>query len=212
MPLSPNWWLSKTSNYAGKKKERKVTSDWYAVKPIPNPEQKRVDFELIKGKKGKGTTIITDTGEEYDPDTTTTISRSVGKCPNCNNIIEQEYLMEKGINNQLEYQLYAVAYKKGKGSLEFRLPQIIDLEVINKAKDSLKEKYKNTYSSDLPNEVISTGFNTDQLLRYGIDTWDKLFNPRFKTLAMVCRKVYIRLYKTLRIIRNKTPFYRLTWN
>ncbi|MCW9682522.1 DUF1156 domain-containing protein, partial [Dolichospermum planctonicum UHCC 0167] len=58
VPLSPNWWLSKTSNYAGKGQERKVTSDWYAVKPIPNPENKRVDFELIKGRKGKGNTII----------------------------------------------------------------------------------------------------------------------------------------------------------
>ena len=66
VPLSPNWWLSKTSNYAGKGQARKATSDWYAVKPIPNPEKKRVDFELIKGSKGKGTTIKTDEGE-FDP-------------------------------------------------------------------------------------------------------------------------------------------------
>ncbi|MHC5855118.1 DUF1156 domain-containing protein, partial [Nostoc sp.] len=58
VPLSPNWWLSKTSNYGGKGQARKITSDWYAVKPIPNPEKKRVDFELVKGSKGKGTTII----------------------------------------------------------------------------------------------------------------------------------------------------------
>ena len=46
VPLSPNWWLSKTSNYAGKGQARKVTCDWYAVKPIPNLAEKRVDFEL----------------------------------------------------------------------------------------------------------------------------------------------------------------------
>ncbi|MDB9324761.1 DNA adenine methylase, partial [Nodularia spumigena CS-590/02] len=150
VPLSPNWWLSRTSNYAGKGNERKVTSDWYAVKPIPNPENKRVDFELIKGKKGKATTIIyndnpvvrasrsrsdstngsrlssehkntldlsnknetlnnseqdartTNTENEYDPDATSTISRSVGKCPNCGNVIEQEYLMNYARTTGLE--------------------------------------------------------------------------------------------------------------
>lgn len=56
--LSPNWWLSKTTNYAGKGQARKITSDWYAVRPIPNLEQKRVDFELVKGKKGKGDSIL----------------------------------------------------------------------------------------------------------------------------------------------------------
>jgi putative DNA methylase len=81
VPLSPNWWLSKTSNYAGRK-SRKVTSDWCAVKPIPNLAQKRVDFELVKGKKGKESTIKTDDGE-YDPSDTVTLSRGVGKCPNC---------------------------------------------------------------------------------------------------------------------------------
>lgn len=177
VPLSPNWWLSKTSNYAGKNQERKVTSDWYAVKPIPNLEQKRVDFELVKGKKGKESTIKTDDGE-YDPSVYNTISRSVGKCPNCDNVIEQEYLMKQGIAYQLGYQLYAITFKKGKGSLEFRLPKNIDLEAVNKAKDILEDKYQKIGSHNLPNEVISTGFNTDQLLRYGLDRWDKLFNPR----------------------------------
>ncbi|WP_152980433.1 DUF1156 domain-containing protein, partial [Cylindrospermopsis sp. CR12] len=133
IPLSPNWWLSKTSNYGGKGQARKVTSDWYAVKPIGNGENKRVDFELIRGKKGKGTTIATDDGE-YDPDTTTTIARSVGKCPNCNNTIKQEYLMDYAKTKDLEYQLYAVAYKKGKGSLEFRIPNDLDISGVVKAK------------------------------------------------------------------------------
>lgn len=69
--LSPNWWLYK-------RPEKQNLHKWYAVKPIPNPDNKRVDFELVRGKKGKGTTIVTDS-EEYDPSTTTTISRGVGK-------------------------------------------------------------------------------------------------------------------------------------
>lgn len=94
VPLSPNWWLSKTSNYAGKGQERKVTSNWYAVKPIPNPEKKRVDFELVKGRKGNGTTIQTDDCE-YEPDTTITINRGEGKCPNCGNLASSDYIDQK---------------------------------------------------------------------------------------------------------------------
>ncbi|MFM7575411.1 MAG: DUF1156 domain-containing protein, partial [Microcystaceae cyanobacterium] len=51
IPLSPNWWLYK-------RPEKQNLDKWCAVKPIPNPAEKRVNFELIKGKKGKGTTII----------------------------------------------------------------------------------------------------------------------------------------------------------
>lgn len=90
VPLSPNWWLSRTSNYVGKGQERKVTSDWYAVKPIPNFENKRVGFELVKGKK-KATAIQTTDGE-YNPDTTNTMIRGVGKCPNCENVIENDLI------------------------------------------------------------------------------------------------------------------------
>jgi len=170
VPLSPNWWLYK-------RPEKQNLHKWCAVKPIPNPEGKWVDFELIKGSKGKGTTIKTDEGE-FDPNDYNTISRSVGKCLNCGNVIEQEYLMKQGTNNQLGYQLYAVAFKKGKGSLEFRLPENVDLEGIGKAKDTLKDKYLDVYSPNLPDEPILTGFNTDQLLRYGMNRWDTLFNPR----------------------------------
>ncbi|MDB9448050.1 DUF1156 domain-containing protein, partial [Anabaena sp. CS-542/02] len=171
VPLSPNWWLYK-------RPEKQNLHKWCAVKPIPNPEQKRVDFELVKGKKGKGTTIETDDGE-YDPDTMATISRSVGKCPNCGNVIEQEYLMNYAITTGLEYQLYGIAYRQGTGSLNFRLPDNLDLNGITQANDHLKLNYH--YFGDnglLPDVEIYAGFNTDQILRYGIDNWSKLFNPR----------------------------------
>lgn len=44
--------------------------------------QKRVDFKLVKGHEGSGATIVNDDGE-YDPDSTVSIARGVGKCPNC---------------------------------------------------------------------------------------------------------------------------------
>ena len=180
IPLSPNWWLSKTSNYAGKGKERKVTSDWYAVKPIPNPEQKRVDFELIKGKKGKGTTILTNTGEEYDADTVSTLSRAVGKCCNCSYIITEEAIKNYTSFNNFGHQLYAVAYKSGKSALEFRISDELDFKGLEKAQKYLQESYPELMMKGLiPNESTSTDLhNSPGNYEYGLRKYEDLFNPR----------------------------------
>jgi putative DNA methylase len=124
VPLSPNWWLYK-------RPEKQNLHKWCAVKPIPNPEKNRVDFELVRGKKGKGTTIVVEKNkeyknsevtegiknsellgsellnspEEYDPDTTTTISRGVGKCPNCTSVIEDDVIKSQAKSSGLGHQL-----------------------------------------------------------------------------------------------------------
>ena len=178
VPLSPNWWLSKTSNYAGKGQERKVTSDWYAVKPVPNPAEKRVDFELIKGKKGKGNTIKTIDGD-FDPNDFATIGRGVGKCPNCSEIIEDRVIKNQAQNGGLGHQIYAVAFKQGKGSLEFRTPNKIDLDGVDQAIAYLKQRLSYHDLGDLVPEIeIPKGEETERLSKIGIETWDQLFNPR----------------------------------
>ncbi|MHC5754542.1 MAG: DUF1156 domain-containing protein [Nostoc sp.] len=179
VPLSPNWWLSRTSNYAGKGQARKITSDWYAVKPISKPENKRVDFELVKGRKGKGTTIQTD-DSEYDPDTSTTISRGVGKCPNCGTVIEDETIKSYAQSTGLGHQLYAVAYRQGSSSLEFRTPTAIDNEAIEKAYSFLMNKINEwQLSGFMPNQTIpeNTHRGPDMYL-YGIYQWHEMFNSR----------------------------------
>ncbi|MEA5574457.1 DUF1156 domain-containing protein [Calothrix sp. UHCC 0171] len=179
VPLSPNWWLSRTSNYAGKGQARKVTSDWYALKPIPNPENKRVDFELVKGKKGKGTTIQVD-GEDYDPATTITLSRGVGKCPNCNSVIEEEAIKGYSSTNNFGYQIFAVAYKDGSSGLKFRLPEKIDFDSFYKAEASLKDKYSDVSTVNLiPCESTSTGLHdSPRNYEYGLRRYDNCFNSR----------------------------------
>jgi adenine-specific DNA methylase len=179
VPLSPNWWLSKTSNYAGKGQARKVTSDWCAVKPIPNLAEKRVDFELIKGTKGKGTTIKTDEGE-YNPDDYITVSRGVGRCPNCGNIIEDEAIKAFTKVNDLGHQLYAVAYKEGKSNLQFRLPQELDFKAIEKAEKELQIKYADlTIANLIPFESTSMGLNDYyRNYEYGLRKYENFFNPR----------------------------------
>ncbi len=239
VPLSPNWWLSKTSNYAGKGQERKITSNWYAVKPIPNPQEKRVDFELVKGRKGKGTTIIYDNNNnnnknnkndsverascpldklsnskvnsqsnskaisqsnskvssgqdarstvtkiieienEYDPDTTTTISRGVGKCPNCGSVIENDYICSPSQESKLGHQIYAVAYKKGKGSLEFTTPRECDLEGVALAEKRIAELLNDWEALDLISHAPTpTNTQYSMIRNYGIVEWNQCFNPR----------------------------------
>ncbi|MEG3882175.1 DUF1156 domain-containing protein [Microcoleus sp. herbarium19] len=193
VPLSPNWWLSKTSNYAGKNQARKVTSDWYAVKPIPNLAQKRVDFELVKGKKGKDTTIKTDDGE-YDPSDTVTLSRGVGKCPNCDTVIDDEIIKAQAQSGLLDHQLYAVAYKKGKGSLEFKIPEKIDLEGWELSKHYLTNNYSELQIKNLiPVEYIINDHG--QILNY-CQQWFQLFNPR-QLLTLV---TYIEIINEAKVL------------
>jgi adenine-specific DNA methylase len=196
VPLSPTWWLSKTSNYAGKGQARKVTSDWYAVKPIPNLENKRVDFELIKGRKGKGTTIQTDDGE-YDPNTNITISRGIGKCLNCGNVIEDDVIKSQAQAEGLGHQLYAVAYKKGKGSLEFRTVKAIDIEGIELAV-SILEKNRNKPNNFIPDILIPYSnrvYERDCVDKLGLINWEKFFNSR----QLLTLTTYVEIIKEAQI-------------
>ncbi|MDJ0636889.1 MAG: DUF1156 domain-containing protein, partial [Xenococcaceae cyanobacterium MO_188.B29] len=188
VPLSPNWWLYK-------RPEKQNLHKWCAVKPIPNPENKRVDFELIKGRKGKGTTITIQNSEfkiqndasnsnenietEYDPSTTTTISRGVGKCPNCSSVIEDNVIKSQAKSSGLGHQLYAVAYKEGKGGLQFRIPTDLDLDGVAKAEAYIKERLESFEISNIvPDVEVTHGHETERLFGIGIDKWHKFFNPR----------------------------------
>ncbi|MBE9215083.1 DUF1156 domain-containing protein [Plectonema cf. radiosum LEGE 06105] len=177
VPLSPNWWLYK-------RPEKQNLHKWCAVKPIPNPENKRVDFELVKGKKGKGTTIQTDDGE-YDPDTTTTISRGVGRCPNCGNVIDNEFISSPSQESKLGHQLYAIAYKKGKGSLEFTTPRECDLKGVYLAESNFFEKLSQWETNNLiSHEATPTNPQYSMIRNYGITEWMQCYNYRqFLTLV-----------------------------
>jgi len=170
VPLSPNWWLDKSPSAIKK-------GLICAVKPIPNLTEKRVDFELIKGKKGKGNTIQTST-EDYDPDEFATVSRSVGKCPNCTNVIEQEYLIKYAQTKGFEHQLYAVVYKLNKGYLDFRIPNEIDIQGYKRAIQKSQDLYNGSSCYLIPQEPCSDNPQYMMAYRYGLTTWDKYFNPR----------------------------------
>ncbi|PSB50411.1 DNA methylase [filamentous cyanobacterium Phorm 6] len=166
VPLSPNWWLYK-------RPEKQNLHKWCAVKPIPNSEQKRVDFELVKGNKGKESTIKTDAGE-YDPSEMITINRGEGRCLNCDYLLASDYIDKKLLEKDFNHLVYAVAYKKGASNLEFRLPLELDLEGIANAELFL-DSYKN--SDLIPCEPLLQGQDT-RCYNRGVRNWEQLFNPR----------------------------------
>ncbi|MEG4795163.1 DUF1156 domain-containing protein [Microcoleus sp. LAD1_D1] len=172
VPLSPNWWLDKSSGGAKK-------GQWCAVKPIPNLAQKRVDFELVKGKKGKESTIKTDAGE-YDPSVYNTISRGVGKCPNCDTVIEDEAIKSLAQSSRLGHQLYSVAYRQGSSFLEFKVPTDIDIAGCEKADKFLHEKRIEWESLGLipMQEIPSNTQRGPDMYLYGIYHWQEMFNSR----------------------------------
>ncbi|MGG6240923.1 DUF1156 domain-containing protein [Nodosilinea sp. AN01ver1] len=179
VPLSPNWWLSKASNYSGKGQVRKVTSDWYAVKPVPNLEKKRVDFELVKGRKNTASTIKTPEGD-FNPNDHNTINRGIGKCPNCSYIIETELFYKAAEENTLGHQLYAVCFRKGEGGFEFRIPQEKDILALKISELEIQSKIQNNSSTrSIPTEDIPPGEKTEQnYIRTYAKSWAGMFNSR----------------------------------
>jgi putative DNA methylase len=185
VPLSPNWWLYK-------RPEKQNLHKWCAVKPIPNPEEKRVDFELVTGRKGKGTTIQTDEGD-FDPNDFNTINRGVGKCPNCDSIIENDVVMNAGNNSMLGDQLYAVAFSKGDKGIEFRLPTKEELNIVNKVDDKLNRKLVED-SELFPTEESPPVTRDSRLRLYGIEKWTGAFNKR-QLLTLVS---YVEIIRDLK--------------
>ena len=174
VPLSPNWWVDRSPGAAKR-------GEWCAVKPVTNLENKCVDFEFVIGKKGKGTTIETNEGE-YDPSTTTTISRGVGKCPNCTSVIEDEVIKSQAQNKDLGHRLYAVAYKEGKSGAKFRIPTNLDLDGVAKAENSICKKMTSGETLDeIPNIEIPYSHQVHErnsTAELGLTHWHKFYNPR----------------------------------
>ena len=173
VPLSPNWWIDRS---LGAIKKGAIC----AVKPVPNLAEKRVDFELIKGKKGKGNTIQTPDGD-FDPNDFSTMSRGVGKCPNCESVIEDSVIKKQAQDIGLGHQLYAVAFKKNQGTLEFRIANNIDLQGFELAEKRLRELENSDSSYLIPDIHIPYSnrvYERDCVDQLGLTNWKVFFNSR----------------------------------
>ncbi|MBD2429021.1 DUF1156 domain-containing protein, partial [Phormidium sp. FACHB-1136] len=169
VPLSPNWWIDKSPG--SQKKGR-----WSAAKPVPNMEHKKVDFLVITGKKGNGSSIRLSNEEEYFPDDTVTIKRGEGRCLNCEQVIESQYIDEKLLKNEFNHLLYAVIFKRSDGGIGVRLPVETDLDSISKSEFEL-EKIRSASPESIPSEPLLQGQDT-RCFNRGVRRWEQLFNSR----------------------------------
>ncbi len=95
--------------------------------------------------------------------------------------------------NNFGHQLYAVAYKEGSSSLDFRLPEQIDLDGLEKAQLALKQKYADlTIANLIPSEPTSTGLHdSPRNYEYGLRRYEDCFNAR-QLLTLV---TYVEIYQ-----------------
>jgi len=172
IPLSPNWWLYRRlgeSNY----------KYWCAAKPVANLADKRVDFQLVAGGKGKGKTVR-DSDGDYDPDTLSTINRGTAKCINCGSIIEEDVIKEFARSSGLSHQLYSVVFRRKDNSLGFRVPCSADFKAYKDAAEHFLSKRQDLEMCGfIPNQSIPKNTHRGpDLFLYGITQWVDMFNYR----------------------------------
>ena len=160
VPLMRSLWLAKKANKS------------VALKIVPNPKEKRVEFEIIKDARAK------DVGEG-------TAKRGSANCPCCGfttpvkSVREQLKNRSGGAANATLFCVVTTAPNAQGRS--YRLPTKRDLQAATASVEEL-EKRKQVHNGPLslvPNEAISP----NELRRisvpiYGMSCWGDLFSPR----------------------------------
>jgi adenine-specific DNA methylase len=175
VPLMRSLWLAKKANKA------------VALKIVPNPKAKRVDFEII-GQSASGGCKPPVVGEG-------TVKRGSATCPCCGfttpvkSVREQ---LKKRRGGAADARLFCVVTTRPKeqGRL-YRLPTERDLDAAAKAAEELQRRKKAHIGplSLVPSEIISL----NEIRRisapiYGMMTWGDLFSPRqLLALTTLCR-------------------------
>jgi len=160
VPLMRSFWLAKKNNRS------------IALRMVPNPEEKRVDFEIVEDAK------VRDVGNG-------TIRRGSAECPICGYTTPvasvRRQLKERRGGAADARLLAVVTTREGEQGRFYRLPRSEDIEVAQKVEARLKQ-YNAEYQGVLslvPDEPLppqgTLGFRV-QL--YGMEQWRALFTPR----------------------------------
>ncbi len=166
IPLMRQFWLAKKD-----KKEE-------ALRPIPNREARRVDFEIVR-----------DSRIDFDPEEGT-VSRARVRCPICGSTIDDKTTRRLFRDGKSGQRMVAVVlHHHGRTGKTYRLATAKDLEAYRAAEIALEEKRQRLWAEwgidPVPDEPLppqdTLGFRVQ---RYGILRWGDLFNPRQK-LALI---------------------------
>jgi len=179
IPLIKQYWLSKKSN-------RNV-----AYKPLINEKEKRINF------------IIQEDNEiDFDP-SQGTITGAKSKCPFCGQVLRPEEIAKLAQEKTMGERLLIVIYYNVKHSGKiYKVATDTDIEIFRKAERELYKKIENWkwIDSPLPDEEINPSSKFKDLLstrclKYGIVSWQDLFNPRQK-LALITFLEVIKKYSS----------------
>jgi putative DNA methylase len=156
IPLSPNWWIV-----------REGESTDIAVKLVVAEDNDTCSFEIVSNPEAKG----------LDPDEGTDVGKSA-RCPRCRTTVDSEFVKREAQEGRMGHQLYAVSVKVA-GKWSFRTPTKAELEAVNKAEETLRNKiYTWEKMGLLPHEKFPDNFFDSRPIQYGMPYWRDLFNPR----------------------------------
>jgi len=175
IPLFRQFWLARKGN-------KKV-----ALKPIPNPAAKRVDFVIVEGQA-----IDFDPGEG-------TVKRANAVCPICGGTARDDYIREEAEAHRLGHRLIALVTTHGRGSgRNYWIAREEDLLPFEKARRRLEELNQEPSPwpdglSLVPNEPSPGTIGQGASIRptYGLTQWGNYFNPR-QLLALVTFGKWVR--------------------
>jgi adenine-specific DNA methylase len=163
VPLSTHWWIVHDPKDQGS----------IAVRLVMPETGDKCNFEIVKNPLKHG----------LDPDEGTA-KGGRAECPRCHTVISAEEIKKEVQNAKLGHQLYAVCTKNrsfGRTGLKwsFRSPTTEELVAIEKADIRLKERVATWKTSGLvPDEIVTEGLKTKELLNFGVSAWYKLFSNR----------------------------------
>jgi putative DNA methylase len=173
VPLIRSFWLSKKAN-------RSV-----AFQLLPNPNAKRVDFQIIL-KQDDGWVDQTNSKTKIkNPNFDGTVKRGSATCPCCGYTtpvarVREQFKARRGGANDARLMCVVQTYTNGQGR-SYRLPTMRDLDAIRGASielDRRRKTHKGPFSL-VPEEPISL----NEIRRisppiYGMSKWGDLFSAR----------------------------------
>ncbi len=146
-----------------------------ALKLYPDPETKRVQFEII----------IPETVQDVDPPT---MSDGTAVCPFCGSQQPDEYIKRCGHQSKLKTQMTAVVYQSDYGK-EYRLPTPLDIKAAEEIPQDILETIADEIPYGIPDEPMpgpeTLGF---RLPLYGYKKWADLFTTRHLLSLMTFMK------------------------
>jgi adenine-specific DNA methylase len=188
VPLRSSLWLCKKSN-------RNI-----GLRIIPQPEEKRVDFEIIEKQKSKWVVSDHPEIEVKNPSFDGTVKRGSATCPCCGYTtpvasVRTQFKARQGGANDARLFCVVTTREKQQGRF-YRLPNEQDLEAVKNASIEL-EKRVNEHNGELsliPDEPVPTTMGgCIGIANYGHNTWGSLFSNRqalaLTTLAKLIKDV-----------------------